>query len=161
MAYIDFGNTPVKETNNKTFESCSNCPHKINITKDIARCDVNNSFMFNKQLFDKTCEHKIDTVGKRKCIFGVFTYTETGDIVWTGIAGGAVINNSNDKTAIDGLYNNFKETILKNFPDFKNIHIVYCLIAEAINDSNYIPKTNFIPKAIINDIVSKMNHEQS
>ena len=159
MAYIDFGKPPIKESSTfKPKYSCGDCPHKITITNDIVRCDITNLFMFKNQTFNDNCEYKTDTINKRKCIFGVFTYNDSGDIIWTGIAGGAIINDSNDKIAIDNLYNNFTKGILKQFPDFNNVPIIYCLIAEAINDIDYIPKTNLIPKTIVHDIINKMNY---
>lgn len=157
MLYIDFGTSPVKEVETKPHFDCGDCIHKIFIPGGIYKCSITNNYIFPNQSFENKCKDKDETIKARKCLFGVFTYNDRGDTVWTGLFTYCTINNITDEEAIKELYKELEEHFIPNHPDLKNMVLMYCLLAESKDNSKFVAKTDLISKEMLEGIIEEAN----
>ena len=159
MPYIDFGNSPVKKNDEpKQIHNCEGCCHKINISNNICRCSIHNTFMFNDTKFKTNCCYKETSPVNRKLIIGVFTYDIKGNAMWTGmITFAKVRENTTDEQLFNELHKGNVKNLEKQYAELSNLILIHCVLAESINDGKFINKTTLIHFNIMNDIINDAN----
>ena len=154
MPYTSFDN--IKPIEHK--DCCSNCIHKIYISKNLCRCSILNKFVFKDQILAERCTYIDEVINKnRKVIFGIFTYGENIEVQWTGMLSYGNVINKNDNDVVKELSKAIKEDIYKMYPKLKNTILFYCLVAECINDRGFQPIGKLIANNVLYDIVKDAN----
>lgn len=159
MAYIDFGNSPVKETKmEKPKYTCGNCIHNIFIPGGLYRCSITNKYMYHNQSSEIACNYKDeDKNTPRKVIAGLFTFDGNGELKWTGILTFCSISDIDDAQAFKELFDkNIKELFVQH-PNLKNMVLVHCIIAESKYNMPFVSKTKLLSEAIVEDIIADAN----
>jgi hypothetical protein len=156
--YIDFGNTPVKEgiKPNPIF-SCKDCIHRIFIPGGLCRCSITNKYLYYDQKFNEECINKNTDNGKRKYILGLFCYNNLGDTTWTGILTYGEFHNCNDSDAFIEVEKANNAELSQRVPNFNNIVLLYCIIAESRDGKPFIPRTEIIPEPTLREIIADAN----
>lgn len=159
MTYIDFGNTPVKESITiKSVEyDCENCIHRIFIPGGAYRCSIFNRYMYKTFIYNSPCNYKNTVIDKRKVICGVFNFDKNGKSIWTGILSIADIINLDDTGLFTMFYKDIKNTINTKAPHLKDVFTVPCIIAESRNGNPFIKLTNLIEDNVIKEIIDDAN----
>lgn len=157
MPYIDFGTSPVKGMETKPHFDCGNCLHKIFIPGGLYRCSITNNYILPNQNFENKCEDKDETTKIRKCLFGIFTYNDYGNTIWTGILTCCTLNDTTDEEGIKELYKELEEYFIPKHPTLKNMVLMYCLLAESKNNSKFVAKTDLISKEMLEGIIEEAN----
>ena len=156
MPYIDFGNSPVKKNDeHKQLYSCDGCCHKVTISDNVCRCSIHNTFMFNDIKFKTNCYNKETLPIDRKLIVGVFTYDMEGNTMWTGmITFAKVKENTTDEQLFNELHKGNIKNLKKQYAELNKLILIHCVLAEAIDDGEFVNKTTLIHPNIMNDIIS-------
>lgn len=159
MPYIDFGNTPVKESiqQPKVF-TCGNCIHNVFIPGGCFRCSITNRYSYyNNYYIGIDCSNKDEDYSTRKSIVGLFIVDDNGIPNWTGMITFGNINGINDSQAFKEMIKIAEENIAIKAPQYKDAALVHCIIAESRNNNPFVNKTNLISKNIVDEIIDDAN----
>jgi len=159
MAYIDFGNTPVKKVEEeKPKYVCGNCIHKIFIPGGLYRCSITNKYMYHDQSSEIACNYKDeDKNTPRKVIIGLFTFDDNGEIKWTGLLTYCAINEIDDTKAFEEISDKGCKEILAQYPNLRDMVLVHCILAESKYNRPFICKTKLLGEAMIQGIIEDAN----
>lgn len=159
MAYIDFGNTPVKEAKiEKPKYTCGDCIHKIFIPGGLYRCSITNKYMYHNQSNEIACNYKDeDKNTPRKVIAGIFTFDNDGEPKWTGLLTFCSINEIDDAQAFKELFDKGGKEIFAQYPNLKDMVLVHCIIAESRYNMPFVSKTKLLSEAMVQGIIADAN----